>query len=217
MDGPAPRDRWLPAGREERTYDGDLSEFVLTEGSHRDYYAAGLSMSGDSPSVSRRLIEAMRRRAAAATAGPWAVVRDPDGVPAIATGGDDGRLLYITRDSDIAREEDIRFIALARDAVPRLLDALESPEASISAEELAALDAVAAQATPAPWVAFLDSNPAIGGCSIIQIVDEPYPRDMYLWLGQDPAPDEDYDFVAASREDVPTLVAEIRRRRVPLQ
>jgi hypothetical protein len=66
---------------------------------------------------------------------------------------------------------------------------------------------------PRSWP-FLESIEPIGGPSVIWVGgerdDEP---DMYVWLGEDrrAAPDPDVDFIAHARQDVPELLAAVRK------
>ncbi len=85
-------------------------------------------------------------------------------------------------------------------------------------EELAVIEARAAGATSGPWEAFVEGRDHHAGddfiCTGGHWDDAP---DMYvtLYVGprKVPAPPADLDFIAAARQDVPRLVAEIRRLR----
>jgi hypothetical protein len=160
----------------------------------------------------------IRRRCAAASPAPWTVERDGDGAAVIRTGRAEGEnRLIVRRDHEPASEADVRFIALARTIVERLVDAVERGEAgTFSAQELDEIDAAVAGASSPPWVPFLESTQPIGGSSVIWIGgerdDEP---DMYVWLGEDrrAAPDPDVEFIAQARQDVPELLAAARQLR----
>lgn len=160
-----------------------------------------------------RQVDPIRRRAIAASALPWTVERGSDGVAHIRTGRTDGESrLFVRRDLVPADNSDVEFIALARAAVPRLLGALECEDvASISEGELDEIEAVVTAASAAPWRPFIEEWEPIGGCSMIWIGDGDAP-DMYVWLGDDIAPAPDIDFIGYSRQDVPFLIAEVRRR-----
>jgi len=162
--------------------------------------------------VSRNL-EAIRQRLAAASPSPWVLDQEPDGTPFIRTGSHDHvRRLYVRRDNELADSFDVAFIARAHEALDRLATALEKGEFdSISWEELDEIEALAAAATPGPWTPFLEGTQPIGGCSVIWVAGLNDAPDMYLWLDHEMAPDEDFEFVAHAREDVPHLIAEIRR------
>lgn len=80
--------------------------------------------------------------------------------------------------------------------------------------ELDRIEALAAAASPAPWQAFIEEQAPIGGCSFIRLgaTDDSQP-DMYVYHEDRPAPTADLEFIAAAREYVPRLVAEVRRSR----
>jgi hypothetical protein len=55
---------------------------------------------------------------------------------------------------------------------------------------------------------------AVGGCNVITLgLPGSHPPDLYLYHDRDLAPDEDWEFVAAARNLVPRLVAELKARR----
>ena len=85
----------------------------------------------------------------------------------------------------------------------------------LSDEELTELEALTGAAAPAPWVAF--TGPGIGGPEFIRLdgVDERFPPDMYVHHDDKIAPSADIEFIAAARNYMPRLIAEIRRRRDP--
>lgn len=85
----------------------------------------------------------------------------------------------------------------------------------------AELDAILARAEsslPAPWEAFVEGRDHVGGDAFIRSggLDDQAP-DIYVTLSYwnsaapTPAPPEVLDFIAAARQDVPRLVAEVRR------
>lgn len=87
--------------------------------------------------------------------------------------------------------------------------------------ELDAIEARAAAATSGPWESFVEDRDHTSGDDFIRTggLDDDAP-DMYVslsyWkepLGTMPAPAADLDFIAAARQDVPSLVAEVRRLR----
>lgn len=87
-------------------------------------------------------------------------------------------------------------------------------EDSITDDELAQLEALAAAATPEPWQSFVEKREPIGGCSFIQLGADGYsPPDMYVYHDDKVAPAADLDFIAAARTYIPRLVREIRRLR----
>jgi hypothetical protein len=79
--------------------------------------------------------------------------------------------------------------------------------------ELDAIERRCAAASPAPWTAF--TGPGIGGPDFIRVSDDDGELDMYVERDGAPAAREELDFIAAARQDVPRLVAEIRRLRAP--
>jgi hypothetical protein len=78
-------------------------------------------------------------------------------------------------------------------------------------DELRQLEALSLAASPAPWRAFY--GPAIGGDDFIQLSDDDEQPDMYVQHDDRPAPASDLDFIAAARNYVPRLLAEVRRCR----
>jgi hypothetical protein len=80
-------------------------------------------------------------------------------------------------------------------------------------EELDRIEVLVAAASPAPWLAFIEEQAPIGGCSFIRLgaMDDSQP-DMYVYHEDRPAPAADLQFIAAAREYLPRLVAEVRRR-----
>lgn len=83
---------------------------------------------------------------------------------------------------------------------------------------LAAMDHRASNASPAPWEAFIGARDHTAGDDFIRIggFDNAQP-DMYVqhYLGATsvPLPAADLDFIAHARQDMPRLIAEIRRLR----
>jgi hypothetical protein len=90
----------------------------------------------------------------------------------------------------------------------------------LSEQELDAMEARAAAATPGPWEAFVEGRDHLSGDDFIRTggLDDAAP-DMYVELSFPtaerpvPAPHQDLDFIAAARQDIPLLVAEVRRLR----
>jgi hypothetical protein len=81
----------------------------------------------------------------------------------------------------------------------------------LSEAELDELDAFARAASPGPWRVF--AGPAIGGPAFIALSNDDAMPDMYVRHDDKPAPDADLDFIAAARNYVPRLLAEIRKQR----
>ncbi len=83
----------------------------------------------------------------------------------------------------------------------------------LSDEELGVIDARASQATMGPWQAFVEGRDHFGGDDMIRLGGlEDFP-DMYVTHESTPAPASDLDFIANARQDIPRLVAEVRRLR----
>lgn len=83
----------------------------------------------------------------------------------------------------------------------------------LSDQELTALEALTRAAAPAPWVAFVQNG--LGGDSFIRLdgLDDQFPPDMYIHRDDKIAPDADIEFIAAARNHMPRLLAELRRGR----
>ena len=81
-------------------------------------------------------------------------------------------------------------------------------------EELAEFEALTAAATPGPWIANIEEEAPIGGESMISIrAPGDFPPDMYVYHDGGTAPAADLKFIAAARNYVPRLIAEVRRLR----
>jgi hypothetical protein len=86
------------------------------------------------------------------------------------------------------------------------------PHEPLSQDELAQLEALVIAASPGPWKAF--AGPGIGGPDFISLGgDDDEQPDMYVLHDTAPAPVADLDFIAAARNAVPRLIAEVRRQR----
>jgi hypothetical protein len=84
----------------------------------------------------------------------------------------------------------------------------------LTESELAAIEARAAKATEGPWVNMPD-GPFWGEIKTARLEGE----GGWSTIAEMPEADDreaDFDFIAAAREDVPALVAEIRRLRTAL-
>ena len=85
-------------------------------------------------------------------------------------------------------------------------------------QELDEIEQRAHAASPAPWEAFIEARDHTAGEDFIRIggFDDAQP-DMYIqhYLGATSVrvPATDLDFIAHARQDIPRLVAEIRRLR----
>lgn len=92
----------------------------------------------------------------------------------------------------------------------------------VTEQELAAMEKRIAAAAPAPWWGWLETRDGTGGESYIQITpDSEEDEEIYIrrFVGArelkspDVQLDADIDFIAHAREDMPRLIAEIRRLR----
>lgn len=93
----------------------------------------------------------------------------------------------------------------------------QSPEAAgveLSAIELTAIEARCNAATNGPWVAYLEGRDHEGGSDFV-MRGPPDKRSGDLELSSN-ASQADIDFVAHARQDIPRLVAEVRRLRAQL-
>jgi hypothetical protein len=80
--------------------------------------------------------------------------------------------------------------------------------------ELDDLEALIAGASPAPWEPFVEGRDHFSGDDFIRMggLRDDVP-DMYVTHETRPAPPADLDFIAAARNYLPRLAAEVRRRR----
>jgi hypothetical protein len=78
--------------------------------------------------------------------------------------------------------------------------------------ELDTLEQLAASASPRPWIASIEGRDHWSGDNVIFIGD-PREEDMYVHRDTKLASPADLDFIAAARNYVPRLVAELRRLR----
>ncbi|MEV7027522.1 hypothetical protein, partial [Kitasatospora sp. NPDC093558] len=108
-------------------------------------------------------------------------------------------------------------------------DPTMSMNESLSEAQLDAMERRIMGATPGPWVPLLETRWATGGGSCIQVDPDAAGQDDEIYLrrfvdgrevlGPDRQLDADLDFIASAREDMPRLIAEVRRLRaaVPAQ
>lgn len=92
--------------------------------------------------------------------------------------------------------------------------------------ELEAMEARDTAATPGPWIAYMETRFGTGGESMIQIQrDDDIEDEIYLnhlvgnvrITSPNAQLDNDIDFIAAARQDMPRLIAEVRRLRKALR
>jgi len=81
-------------------------------------------------------------------------------------------------------------------------------------DELRELAELVEAASPAPWESFVEEREPIGGSSFIRLggFDDSQP-DMYVSHDNRVAPAADLDFIAAARNYLPRLIAEVWRSR----
>jgi hypothetical protein len=83
--------------------------------------------------------------------------------------------------------------------------------------ELAAIEARCRAASPGPWKSFVEGRDHWSGDDFVRVGDDDDQPDMYVSRatadGLRPASVHDLDFIAGARQDVPRLLAEIRRLR----
>lgn len=158
----------------------------------------------DLAAVEARLTEASGER--------WELGTDETGLPLILVRFQDGHSeeMRVKRDFELAGEADVRFIAHARSDASRLIAAIRG-SSSMSATDLDAIERRAAAASPEPWTAFIEAEGGLAGTDVIRVTDRDDEPDLYLWLGSDLAPSSDFRFVASARQDIPRLVAALRR------
>jgi hypothetical protein len=87
----------------------------------------------------------------------------------------------------------------------------------LTPEQLDDIERRCVAASPSPWESFVEGRDHTSGSDFIRVggdgSDEP---DMYLLRGEGGASAQDQDFVAHARQDVPRLLAEVRRLRALL-
>ncbi|HEU4326263.1 MAG TPA: hypothetical protein VFS21_24195 [Roseiflexaceae bacterium] len=84
---------------------------------------------------------------------------------------------------------------------------MKTPDA-ITEAELAAIEARVEAATPGPWVSYIEGRDVESGSSFIMTGEEDGEgEDLYMLR----APAAHQDFIAAARQDIPKLIAEVRR------
>jgi hypothetical protein len=87
-------------------------------------------------------------------------------------------------------------------------------EAPLRDAELDELQALLDAASPAPWESFVEGRDHYSGDNFIRLggLDDSQP-DMYVSHDTRPAPPSDQDLIAAARNYLPRLIAEVRQRR----
>lgn len=157
----------------------------------------------------------------------WGLPLNPEDLQAVAVA------VLIHSRSDASNEEIDQFerdwIRKNRQAAAAELSAMRKaaialrgdvPVVGLTADELTIIEGRAASATHGPWKAFIEGRDHTSGADFIRTggLDDAAP-DLYLShdspdrTGLVVAPMEDHDFIAHARQDVPRLVAEVRRLR----
>jgi hypothetical protein len=84
----------------------------------------------------------------------------------------------------------------------------------LSDAELDAMQQRADAASRAPWRSWIEDRDHECGSSFIQVgSDDDRDEDMYVSRDDRPISDADLDFIAGARQDIPRLIAEVRRLR----
>jgi hypothetical protein len=83
--------------------------------------------------------------------------------------------------------------------------------------ELEAIEARCRAASPGPWKALVEGRDHWSGDDFIRVGDLDQEPDLYVSRdeagGIQPASAADLDFIACARQDIPALLAEVRRLR----
>ena len=162
-------------------------------------------------SLSAEQLDAIQARLSRASGESWRLAHDAAGNAIVEVKFDDGRheVLRVDREAAPANAADVAFIANSRGDLARLIETARG-RLTLTEAEVADISARADAASPTPWKAFLESAGGIGGESVIWVSERDEEPDMYLRLGRTPAPDQDYEFVAASRQDIERLLRHTR-------
>jgi hypothetical protein len=85
---------------------------------------------------------------------------------------------------------------------------------TLNDRELDAIERRWEACSPGPWRAMVEGRDHMSGDSFIMTGGEAERgEDIYVIVGSKPAPPADLDFIAGAHEDIPRLLAEIRRLR----
>lgn len=89
---------------------------------------------------------------------------------------------------------------------------MDSP---LTEQELVAIESRCSHATPAPWTSYWEGRDHDSGDSFIMQHLDGQQRDLYLTFDYSPRSQArnlaDQDFIAHAREDLPRVLAEVRR------
>jgi hypothetical protein len=109
-----------------------------------------------------------------------------------------------------ASPDDQDFIAHARQDVPRLLDEVQLRSVTMTPEMLAAIRARCDRATGGPWSSWIEGRDHTSGPSFIMVGQGDRRGEDITLSG---ASNDDQDFIAHARQDVPRLLDEVMRLR----
>lgn len=88
---------------------------------------------------------------------------------------------------------------------------------ALTDDELDAMQARVEAASPGPWTSYVEGRDHVAGDSVIRVSENDDEDDLYVLRADEnglrPALAADQDFIAHARQDVPRLIAEIRRLR----
>ena len=87
--------------------------------------------------------------------------------------------------------------------------------APLSDDDLDAIQQRCDAATASPWWAWIEGRDGVAGDTFIGLGGDPQLKDLYLshGVGEGPVSESDVDFIAHARQDLPALLAEVRRLR----
>ena len=156
---------------------------------------------------------AIENRCSKTSKGPWKAWiegRDHWGGDTFIRTGEDPDSVHASIELSGATDADHDFIAHAREDVPRLIADLRAPTSppsndALSADQLLEIETRCSKATGGPWRSFIEGRDHTSGSSFIQTSDPDIEASGMT--------DADQDFVAHARQDIPALIAEIRRLR----
>jgi hypothetical protein len=87
----------------------------------------------------------------------------------------------------------------------------QEDERPLTDSDLQELERLCIEASPAPWVASVEGRDHTSGDSVI-LIGDPREDDMYVTRDSGMASAADLDFIAAARNALPRLLAEVRRQ-----
>ena len=127
----------------------------------------------------------------------------------------DSYMMHLSRrDCPSARARSRNISNHSRTAASRPVSTVPQMDEPLSNDELDKLEALSVAATPGPWVANIEERGGLAGESMIQLgLPGDSPSDMYVYHDRETAPSADLDFIAAARNSMPRLIAEIRLSR----